>query len=120
MQLTILLPTLYAAFGLVQALPHPRDGSTVVVQIPAADGGMDPFIDGWTDVCTLWPPFNTNGLPTPGNTLLTSSVVRGDLAGNNPNIDAQVLCTWSVGPANPLTDITTDVANFIGATILQQ
>ncbi|KAJ6513987.1 hypothetical protein DFH09DRAFT_1099853 [Mycena vulgaris] len=110
MQLTILLPTLYAAFGIVQALLHPRDGSTVVVQIPAADG----------DVCTLWPPFNTNGRPTPGNTVISSSVVRGDLAGNNPNIDAQALCTWSVGPSNTLTDITTDVANFAGATILQQ
>ncbi|KAF7357119.1 hypothetical protein MSAN_01306000 [Mycena sanguinolenta] len=81
---------------------------------------MDAFIDGWTDVCTLWPPFNTDGLPSPGNTLVSASVIPGDLAGNNDLIEAQVLCAWSVAPVSTLTDITTDVANAMGATIVPQ
>ncbi|KAJ7245928.1 hypothetical protein B0H12DRAFT_1127195 [Mycena haematopus] len=115
MQLTLLLPTFYAVFGLVQAVPQPRADDRLLVKIPSVDG-MDAFTDAWTDVCTLWPPFNTDGLPKPGHTLVSSLVEPGDFSGNYATTEAKVVCSWDVGTT--LTPITADVANFVGATLL--
>ncbi|KAJ6600603.1 hypothetical protein DFH09DRAFT_1070390 [Mycena vulgaris] len=113
MQFMILLPILCAALGLVQASPTVDD--RLLVQIPSVDG-IDAFTDAWTDVCTLWPPFNAEGLPKPGLSLVSSLVKRGDFSGNNADTEARVVCTWANG-TTPVV-ITPDVANFIGATRL--
>ncbi|KAJ7249106.1 hypothetical protein B0H12DRAFT_1234783 [Mycena haematopus] len=131
MQLTLILPIFCAAFGLVQALPQPQVDARPLVQIPSVDG-MDAFTVRatgnarttykilttlrWADVCTLWPPFNTGGLPDAGHTLVSSLVEPGDFSGNNAATEARVVCAWDVGTT--LTDITADVANFVGATVL--
>ncbi|KAJ7334021.1 hypothetical protein DFH08DRAFT_879937 [Mycena albidolilacea] len=119
MKLTILLPVLSAmsTFGLVHALPnvHARVDDRLLFQIPSFDG-MSAFTDAWTDVCTLWPPFNTNGLPKAGFSLVSLLVEPGDFSGNNADTEAKVVCTWTEGAG--LIPITTDVANAIGATLL--
>ncbi|KAF8157453.1 hypothetical protein K438DRAFT_1986577 [Mycena galopus ATCC 62051] len=114
MQFTVILSIFCVAFtGLVQAAPTSNDD--VLVQIPSVDG-MSAFIDAWIDVCTLWPPFNTDGLPKPGMTLISSNVVPGDFSGLNLQTEAIVLCGWTNG-TTPV-DITFDVADAIGAIIL--
>ncbi|KAF7365897.1 Glycoside hydrolase family 81 protein [Mycena venus] len=114
MQFTLLLPLFVAALG---QLGHgaPAVDDRLLVQIPSVDG-MSAFTDAWADVCTLWPPFNTNGLPNPGMSLVSSLVEPGDFSGNNADTEAKVVCTWTDG--TKLIPITPDVANFIGATLL--
>ncbi|KAJ6588196.1 hypothetical protein B0H19DRAFT_200332 [Mycena capillaripes] len=114
MQFTILLPILCAALGqLVQAAPTTDD--RLLVQIPSVDG-INAFTDAWIDVCTLFPDFNTDGRPKPGLSLVSSLVEPGDFSGNNADTEAKVVCTWANGTT--LLPITTEVVNFIGATIL--
>ncbi|KAJ7436032.1 hypothetical protein FB451DRAFT_1308069 [Mycena latifolia] len=114
MQFTLLLPLFVAALG---QLGHsaPAVDDRLLVQIPSVDG-MNAFTDAWTDVCTLWPPFNTNAVPNPGMSLVSSLVEPGDFSGNNADTEAKVVCTWTDG--TKLIAITPDVADFVGATLL--
>ncbi|KAJ7814229.1 hypothetical protein B0H14DRAFT_2850807 [Mycena olivaceomarginata] len=111
MKLTNLLPVLsvMSTFGLIHALPnfHARVDDRLLVQILSFDG-MSTFTDAWTDVCTLWPPFNTNGLPKAGFSLVSLLVEPSDFSGNNTDTYQRM----------GLIPITTDVANAIGATLL--
>ncbi|KAJ7813952.1 hypothetical protein B0H14DRAFT_1430327 [Mycena olivaceomarginata] len=112
---TLLLPIVCAALSqLAQAAPTPN-GRTLVL-LPAEDG-ITAFTAGWTDVCTLWPPFNTNARPKPGLSLVSSVVVAGDFQGNNLDTEANVLCTWANGTTT--LNITAEVADAFGAIILQ-
>ncbi|KAJ6511500.1 hypothetical protein C8R47DRAFT_1207833 [Mycena vitilis] len=105
------LPALYAAAAQAAVITRVTD-QQLLVKIPSVDGAS--AFKKFTDVCTLWPPFqNIAGL-----SLKTLNIVAGDFSGLNQNTEAIVICTWTDG--TNLKPITQDVVSFIGATTLSQ
>ncbi|KAJ7779884.1 hypothetical protein B0H16DRAFT_1683157 [Mycena metata] len=105
MQLTLVLPVLCAAFGLVRAFDE-----RLLFTIPTGET-MDVFTAEFQAACPTWPPAIAAGL-TFGSTL----VEPGDFGGKNPDTEVKLVCGWSDGTRVPVT-FTTDVAESLGATL---
>ncbi|KAJ7032152.1 hypothetical protein C8F04DRAFT_1396759 [Mycena alexandri] len=104
MQLTLVLPFLCAAFGLVRAFDD-----RLLFTIPAQET-IDTFTADFEAACPTWPPAIAAGL-----TFLDTLVEPGDFSGKNANTEAKLVCAWSDSTRVPVT-FTTDVAISLGAT----
>ncbi|KAJ7171467.1 hypothetical protein C8R46DRAFT_1217028 [Mycena filopes] len=104
MQLTLLVPVLCAAFGVVHAADD-----RLLFTIPAGDT-IEQFSADFQSTCAAWPPAVAAGL-----TFLDSLVEPGDFQGKNADTEAKIVCAWT-DSTGAITTFTTEVATSLGAT----